>query len=331
MTVRSSNPKTKENGSIDFQREKVLKDLHHACLSRELSLLLRKEVLTGKAKFGTGNAGKELPFIAAAHTFQKGDFWAGYYRDQTISFIKGVASARDFFTTLYGDAANDPHAGGRQMSNSYVTPLVDENGEWRNLQDQYNVISCMSPVAGNFTHAIGLALASKAYRENESLKPMKQFSSDGNEVCFCTIGDAATSEGVFFETVNAAGVMQVPIAFIVLDDGYGISVPTKYQTTKGSISALLEGFYSENNGEGLDIYAVKAWDYEDLCRTFEKGIAKMRRTHKPAVFHMQECTQPQGHSTSGSHERYKSPERLKWEEEADCIGRFKESSPESIK
>ena len=324
MTVKSSDPQTTNNSSIELQKDDVLKDLHHACLSRELSLLLRREVLTGKAKFGAGNAGKELAFIAAAHTFRKGDFWAGYYRDQTISFIKGVATPRDFFTTLYGDAANDPHAGGRQMSNSYVMPLVDEQGRWRNLQEQHNVISCMSPVAGNFTHAIGLALASKLYREHTGLESWKAFSSNGDEVCFCTIGDASTSEGIFFETVNAAGVMQVPIAFIVLDDGYGISVPTKYQTTKGSISAVLEGFHSEEDGEGIDLYTVKAWDYQALVSTFKKGIAKVRKQHKPAVFHIQECTQPQGHSTSGSHERYKSPERLQWEKEVDGIRRFKQ-------
>ena len=324
MTAKSSDPLATPNDSIEWQTEVVLQDLRHACLSRELSLLLRREVLTGKAKFGAGNAGKELPFVAAAHTFQKGDFWAGYYRDQTISFIKGVATPRDFFTTLYGDAANDPHAGGRQMSNSYVMPLVDEQGRWRNLQEQYNVISCMSPVAGNFTHAIGLGLASKLYREHKGIHDWKQFSSNGSEVCFCTIGDASTSEGVFFETVNAAGVMQVPIAFIVLDDGYGISVPTKYQTTKGSISAAMAGFYSARPGEGIDIYTIKAWDYEDLINTFEQGIAKIRETHKPALFHIQECTQPQGHSTSGSHERYKTEERLEWEKEVDCIRRFKQ-------
>ncbi len=324
MAVLTSDPKTKENKTPRFHKKRILEDLYQCCLSRELSLLLRKEVLTGKAKFGAGNAGKELPFVAAGHVFQKGDFWAGYYRDQTVSFIKGVASPTDFFTTLYGDAGTDPHSGGRQMSNSYVMPLVDEKGAWRNLQEQYNVISCMSPVAGNLTHAIGLALASKAYRGNEILKENTQFSSNGNEVCFCTIGDAATSEGIFFEAVNAAGVMQIPIAFIVLDDGYGISVPTKYQTTKECISTVLEGFRANDKGEGLDIYAVKAWDYEALCDTFEKGIAKMRKTHTPAIFHMQECTQPQGHSTSGSHERYKSEERLAWELEVDCIRKFKQ-------
>ena len=324
MTAKSSNSQARANDQIEWLQETVLRDLRHACLSRELSLLLRKEVLTGKAKFGTGNAGKELPFVAAAHTFQKGDFWAGYYRDQTISFIKGVATPRDFFTTLYGDAANDPHAGGRQMSNSYVMPLVDEKGHWHNLQEQYNVISCMSPVAGNFTHAIGLGLASKMFRQHEGIKDWAQFSNNGNEVCFCTIGDASTSEGIFFETINAAGVMQVPIAFIVLDDGYGISVPTRYQTTKGSISEVMQGFYSDQAGEGIDLYTVKAWDYENLRNTFEKGIAKIRQTHKPALFHIQECTQPQGHSTSGSHERYKSPERLQWEKEVDCIRKFKQ-------
>ncbi len=308
---------------IQINKETLLNDLYYAHLSRSLSQLLRQEVHTGRAKFGAGNSGKELPLIAMAKAFQKGDFYAGYYRDQTFMFIKEVASPEDFFTTLYGDAINDPHSGGRQMSNHYITPFVDEKGNWKDFLDQYNISSPMAPVAGQLTHAIGLASASKYFRENPMLETAG-FSNKGKEVTFCTIGDAATTEGVFFETVNAAGVMKVPIAFIILDDGFGISVPTKYQTTKGSISEVLEGFRINENGDGLDIYQLKAWDYDSLCTTFVNGIEKIRKTHVPAIFHIQECTQPLGHSTSGSHERYKSKERLAWEAEFDGIKKLEE-------
>jgi pyruvate/2-oxoglutarate/acetoin dehydrogenase E1 component/TPP-dependent pyruvate/acetoin dehydrogenase alpha subunit len=304
-------------------KQDILFDFYHAHLSRTLSRMLRQEVHTGRAKFGAGNSGKELPLIAMARAFQKGDFYAGYYRDQTFMFAKEVATPEDFFTTLYGDAVNDPHSGGRQMSNHYITPFVDEKGEWQNLTRQFNISSPMAPVAGQLTHAIGLAYASKVFRENTALQ-QHPLSNKGNEVCFCTIGDAATSEGVFFEAVNAAGVMQIPIAFIVLDDGYGISVPTKYQTTKGSISDALEGFQKDESGQGLDIYRLKAWDYPSLYDTFQKGIEKIRKTHTPAIFHVQECTQPLGHSTSGSHERYKSEERLAWEAEFDGLKKMEE-------
>ncbi len=315
--------KTTSKTKSKTDKQNILHDFYHAHLSRTLSRMLRQEVHTGRAKFGAGNSGKELPLIAMARAFQKGDFYAGYYRDQTFMFAKEVASPEDFFTTLYGDAVNDPHSGGRQMSNHYITPFVDENGAFKALKDQYNISSPMAPVAGQLTHAIGLAHASKFFRENKALHNTP-LSNKGNEVCFCTIGDAGTSEGVFFEAVNAAGVMQIPIAFVILDDGYGISVPTKYQTTKGSISQVLEGFRLNEEGQGIDIYQLKAWDYESLSKTFQLGIEKIRKNHVPAVFHIQECTQPLGHSTSGSHERYKSKERLEWEAAFDGLKKMEE-------
>lgn len=315
--------KTTAKNALQQDKQTILHDFYHAHLSRALSRLLRQEVHTGRAKFGAGNSGKELPLIAMARAFKKGDFYAGYYRDQTFMFVKEVASPEDFFTTLYGDAVSDPHSGGRQMSNHYITPFVDDQGYPLALKDQYNISSPMAPVAGQLTHAIGFAHASKVFRENKDLHN-SPLSDKGNEVCFCTIGDAATSEGVFFESINAAGVMQIPIAFIVLDDGYGISVPTKYQTTKGSISDVLEGFRVDQSGQGLDIYQIKGWDYPTLKDTFQKGIEKIRNTHVPAIFHIQECTQPLGHSTSGSHERYKSKERLDWEAAFDGLKKMEE-------
>ncbi len=290
----------------------ILNDLRIIALSRELSITMRKEVLTGKAKFGIGGAGKELVQIAMAKSFEKGDFWSGYYREQTFMLAKGLATPESFFAALYGDAANDIYSGGRQMNNHFSTPLVDADGEWLAHQEQYNVMSSISALAGQIPHALGAALASKKFKENQLLDAPK-LSNNGTEVSFCIMGDASTSEGVFFESVNAAGVMKVPIAFIIQDDGFGISVPTKYQTTKGSISEVLEGFRINEKGEGLDIYNVKGWDYPALCDTFEKGIEKIRKTHTPAIFHVQECTQPLGHSTSGSHQRYKTAERLNLE------------------
>lgn len=305
-------------------KEEVLQDYHCCLLSREVSFLLRKEVLNGRAKFGAGNAGKELPLVAMAKAFAKGDFWSGYYRDQTLMFRLGIASPVDFFAALYGDALNDPLSGGRQMTNHYSTPLIDTDGNWLPHTDRLNAASTISPVAGHVAHALGLANASKVYRSLPDLDPKDQFSQAGNEVIFCTIGDASAVEGVFFEAVNAAGVMRVPIAYIVVDDGYGISVPAKYQMTKENISEALAGFQVDDQGRGLDIYTVKAWDYQALCDTFIEGIAKIRETHIPAIFHIQECTQQFGHSTSGSHERYKPAERLAWEKEMDCNRHFEQ-------
>ena len=311
--------------AIDLQKispknlkSNVLQDFEWACLSREISGTTRKEVLSGKAKFGLGSAGKEIPQLAMARAFQKGDFYSGYYRDQTFMLAKELANAQQLFTALYADTQNDIYSGGRQMNNHFSTPLVDEAGNWLALKDLYNVASSLSPLAGQIPHALGLALASKTYKENQSLH-QSDFSRQGQEVSFCTLGDATTSEGVFFEAVNAAGVMQVPIAFVIFDDGYGISVPAKYQTTKENIWTVLEGLRYDESGTGLDIYTLEAWNYEKLCLVFEQGIRKIRETHIPALFHIRECTQPFGHSTSGSHQRYKSKERLNWEKEMDGI------------
>ncbi len=308
-----------------FDKETVLKDFEVCCISREASILARKEVLTGKGKFGITGDGKEVPQVALARVFRHGDFRSGYYRDQTWMFALGISSVEDFFAQLYADPHNDPFSGGRQMNNHFATPLLDSStGEWTDHVSQYNVISDVSNTGGQMARALGLALASRHYRENPALQSFGTFSRQGNEICFCTIGDASTSEGVFWETINAAGVMQVPLAVFVWDDGYGISVPVELQTTKGSISEALRGFQTNERGEGIDIYTAKAWDYPTMVRLFQEGIAKMRQSHRPAVFHIQEVTQPQGHSTSGSHERYKSKERLAWEQENDCILRMEQ-------
>lgn len=302
--------------------KEVLEDYRICCESREVSLLARKEVLGGKAKFGITGDGKELPQLALAKAIENGDWRAGYYRDQTLMFALGVSTYEAFFAQLYADTKNDPFSGGRQMNAHFATPNHQPNGEWNDHLSLFNNSSDVSCTAGQMGRAVGLALASKKFRENPHLN--KQFSNNGNEVCICTIGDASTSEGVFWEAINAAGVMQIPLVVSVWDDGYGISVPTKYQTTKGSISAALQGFQTDQRGKGIDIYTVKGWDYEQLCETYKIAIQKARTTHTPAVLHVQELTQPQGHSTSGSHERYKNEERLAWEREHDCNVKFKE-------
>lgn len=304
---------------VTLTREEVLQDYELGWISREASLLGRREVLTGKAKFGIFGDGKEVPQLAMAKAFQKGDFRSGYYRDQTFAFAIGIATLEEFFAQVYADTKNDPASGGRQMNSHFATPYADAEGNWVSQKEQFNTSSDISPTAAQMARSLGLALASKHYRENEALHDNTLFSDNGKEVCFCTIGDASTSEGVFWETVNAAGVLQVPLAISVWDDGYGISVPVDYQTTKGSISEALEGFRLNEKGEGMEIYTAKGWDYPGLVQLYTEGIEKMRETHIPALFHIQELTQPQGHSTSGSHERYKSKERLDWEREMDCL------------
>ena len=301
-----------------FVRE-VLSDFWICCVSREASILGRKEVLSGKAKFGILGDGKEVPQVALARFFNKGDWRSGYYRDQTWMFATGVATIEDFFAQLYADTANDPFSGGRQMNCHFATPLIDQKGNWLPQDDQYNVSADISSTGGQMARAVGLAQASVWYRNHAALGRELQMSKEGNEVCFVTIGDASTSEGVFWEAINAAAVIKAPMAVSVWDDGYGISVPTALQTTKQSISRLLEGFHIDENGEGIYLYTCKAWDYPGLCEMYERGIQKVRKNHLPAVFHIQEVTQPTGHSTSGSHERYKSAERLKWEVDFDCI------------
>lgn len=306
--------------SFEEFRKEVLNDYRLACESREISLLARKEVLTGKAKFGIFGDGKEVAQIAMSKYFQPGDFRSGYYRDQTVAFATGMATPVQFFSQLYADPdlENDPFSGGRQMNSHFATPNLDKNGNWLNLVEIKNSAADMAPTAAQMPRSVGLAYASKLFREVETLHPYKNLSNNGNEICFATIGDASTSEGHFWETMNAAGVLQVPLAVFVWDDGYGISVPRKFQTTKNSISAALEGFRKTEDSNGFDIYNVKGWDYAGMCEVFEAAIRKIRETHVPALFHVEEITQPQGHSTSGSHERYKSKERLAWEREFDC-------------
>ena len=315
-----------EKLSFENFRNEVLKDYRFACVSREISLLGRKEVLTGKAKFGIFGDGKEVAQVAAAKFFKPGDFRAGYYRDQTFIFASGLCTVEQYFAQLYSDPnkENDPFSAGRQMNAHFVTKNVEENGEWANLTSQKNTSSDMAPTASQMPRALGLALASKLFRSVDVLKQFKHLSNNGNEICFCTIGDASTSEGHFWETINAAGVLQVPLAVFVWDDGYGISVPKKYQTTKASISEALSGMQKTDSTNGIDIYKVKGWDYAGMCEVFEPALQKIRETHTPALFHVEEITQPQGHSTSGSHERYKSAERLTWEKEWDCIRQMKE-------
>ena len=315
-----------EKLSFDKFREEVLQDYGVACESREASLLGRKEVLTGKAKFGIFGDGKEVPQVAMAKFFKPGDFYAGYYRDQTFAFATGAASIEEFFSQLYADpdSLNDPHSSGRQMNSHFASSFVDGDGEFLDLVNRKNLTQGLAPTAAQMPKALGLAYASKAFREVGVLKQFTNLSNNGNEVCFCTIGDASTSEGHFWETLNAAGVLQVPLAIFVWDDGYGISVPRQYQTTKGSISEVIKGFQKKEGTNGIDIYRVKAWDYAGMCEVFETGIQKIRQTHIPALFHVEEVTQPQGHSTSGSHERYKSPERLEWEREWDGIKKMKQ-------
>ena len=312
--------------SYDRFREEVLNDYRIACISRETSLLGRKEVLGGKAKFGIFGDGKELAQVAMAKFFQPGDFRSGYYRDQTFMFAIGLTTAEQVFAQLYADPdpSREPFSSGRQMNCHFSTRNVNEQGEWMELATTRNIASDMAPTAAQMPRSLGLAYASRAFRNVEQLKAFRGLSDNGNEVCFTTIGDASTSEGHFWETMNAAAVLQVPMAVFVWDDGYGISVPKKFQTVKASISEALEGMRKKEGTNGLNIYKVKGWDYAGMCEAFEEGIRLARETHTPVLFHVEEITQPQGHSTSGSHERYKSPERLDWEREWDGIRKMKE-------
>lgn len=326
MLQETSTPQTERLSFEEFTKE-VIEDYALAVASREASLIGRREVLTGKAKFGIFGDGKELAQIAAAKFMKPGDIRSGYYRDQTLMFATGMSDLEKFFSQLYADTdpEREPASAGRMMNGHYGTRWLDESGEWKNLTEAPQSSSDISPTAGQMVRALGLAYASKMYRQVEGLQEgFEGFSRQGNEVVFCTIGDASTSEGLFWETINAAGVLQVPLAVFVWDDGYGISVPRHYQTTKNSISEILQGFQWEEGLGGLHLYKVKGWDYPSLVETFQKGIEHTRKTHIPAIFHIQELTQPQGHSTSGSHERYKSPERLAWEKEWDCLAKMKE-------
>ncbi len=306
------------SGPYSDYKQEVIKDFWICLVSRECSLLGRKEVLTGKAKFGILGDGKELPQVAMARSFQKGDFRSGYYRDQTFMMALGLCSVQNYFAQLYADPQNDPFSKGRQMNAHFASPLIDPDGQWLDHIQQFNISADISSTAGQMSRALGLALASKYYRASDVLSVSTSFSSSGNEVSFCTIGDASTSEGIFWETLNAAAVTQVPLAVSVWDDGYGISVPKELQTVKSSISEALSGFEASKKQKGIRIYKAKAWDYAELISTYREGIKKCREDHIPVLFHIEEVTQPQGHSTSGSHERYKSAKRMKWELEFDC-------------
>ena len=304
----------------DFKTE-VLKDYKIATISRECSLLGRKEVLTGKAKFGIFGDGKEVPQLALAKAFKNGDFRSGYYRDQTFMMAIGALSIEQFFAGLYGhtDVNFDPMSAGRQMGGHFATHLLDDNGNWKNLMLQKNSSADISPTGSQMPRLLGLAQASKMYRNLPDLKSKTDFSHNGNEVAWGTIGNASTSEGLFFETINAAGVLQVPMIMSVWDDDYGISVHARHQTTKESISEILKGFQRDENNNGFEIFVVNGWDYATLVETYEKASAIAREQHVPVLIHVQQLTQPQGHSTSGSHERYKNEERLAWEIEFDCL------------
>jgi 2-oxoisovalerate dehydrogenase E1 component len=304
-----------------FDKTEVLNDYRIACESRQVSLLGRKEVLTGKAKFGIFGDGKEVPQLAMAKVFMEGDWRSGYYRDQTFMFAAGMMTLEEFFAQLYGDTdlKANPSNGGRLMNNHFATRSIDEKGQWKNLTTQKNSSPDISPTAGQMPRLLGLALASKVFRNNPLLKDFKSFSNNGNEVAFGTIGDASTSEGHFFETINAAGVLQVPLALSIWDDGWGISVSKKFQTTKESISEILKGFEKDEKNQGFLIYRENGWDYPALCSVYRAGIDICRKEHIPVIFHITGLTQPQGHSTSGSHERYKTKEQLATEKEYDCI------------
>lgn len=321
----------KEEAELEISKaelkDEILKDFRLANLSREASLLGRKEVLTGKAKFGIFGDGKEIAQIALAKQFREGDFRSGYYRDQTIMMASGLLNVQEFFAQLYAhsDVEADPSSAGRQMNGHYATRSLNEDGSWKDLTSQKNSSADVSPTASQMPRLLGLAYASKFYRHNPELKDhQKGFSDNGNEVAFGTIGDASTSEGIFWESINAAGVLQVPMVMSVWDDGHGISVEKKYQTTKESISTILSGFEKEKDSNGYRIFKTKGWDYANLILTYEKAVEVARTDHIPVLVHVEEVTQPQGHSTSGSHERYKSEERLQWEKDFDPILKFKE-------
>ena len=321
MAYKETNILNSEKISFEEFKADVLNDYRIACESREASLLGRREVLTGKAKFGIFGDGKEVAQIALAKVFKNGDWRSGYYRDQTFMLAAGLMTVKQFFAQLYADPTleNEPMTGGRQMNGHYATRWLDRYGNRIPVTGMKNSSADMSPTAGQMPRLLGLAFASKQFRNTRELKEFKDLSVNGNEVAFGTIGDASTSEGHFWEAMNAAAVLQVPLAMSVWDDGYGISVSKEHQTTKGSISEALKGFEKDENGPGILIYKARAWNYSELVETYQKGVAICRMEHIPVLFHIEECTQPQGHFTSGSHERYKNKERLDWETEYDCL------------
>ena len=313
--------------SLKISKEEILNDYYLINESRNLSLIGRKEVFMGRAKFGVFGDGKELPQIAMSKFFKNGDFRSGYYRDQTFMMAIDQLNANQFFAQLYAhtDLDFDPHSGGRQMNNHFGTRMLNSSGKWKTLTDMKNSASDVSCVSGQMPRIVGLGYASKLYRENKDLSQMHNFSINGNEVIFGTIGDASTSEGHFWESINACGVLQLPVVMSIWDDGYGISVPSEYHTTRNDLSKVLSGFQrSSKNENGFELITVKAWDYEGLLKAYSKAVKVAREDHVPSIIHVKEVTQPQGHTTSGSHERYKSKERLKWEEDFCCIKKMRE-------
>lgn len=320
MSVKNNSLTSEKISFQDFKNE-VLNDYKTAVISRECSVLGRKEVLTGKAKFGIFGGGKEIPQLAMAKSFKKGDFRAGYYRDQTFMMAIGELTPLQFFAALYAhaDIEFEPASTGRQMNNHFGTHFLNEDGSWKKLTELNNITSDISCTAGQMPRLLGLAYASKMYRNYDLINNRTNFTNNGNEVAWGTIGNASTSEGHFFETFNAAGVLQVPMIISVWDDAYGISVPAKYQTTKENISEILKGFQRDEKGAGYELFRVKGWDYMQLIETYEKASKIAREEHVPVLIHVEDLTQAMGHSTSGSHERYKTNERLAWEDEIDCI------------
>ncbi|MFO7684049.1 MAG: thiamine pyrophosphate-dependent enzyme [Chloroflexota bacterium] len=304
----------------------ILRDYSLAVQSRQASLIGRREVLSGKAKFGIFGDGKEIAQIALAKAFRKGDFRAGYYRDQTWMFALGVSTIQQYFAQLYAhaDVRQEPSSAGRQMNAHFATRSLDENGRFLSLTDQHNSSADISPTGSQMPRLVGLGYASRLYRELEELHQFTQFSRHGDEIAWGSIGNASTAEGMFWEAVNAIGVLKAPVIISIWDDGYGISVPSEFQTTKENLSELLSGFRREPGGQGYDIYTVRGWDYPALIETYQKAAETARRDHVPAIVHVTEMTQPQGHSTSGSHERYKSPERLTFEQEYDCLRKVRQ-------
>src|SRR5688572_3698327 len=310
-----------------FTRESILEDYRTAYRSRQASIIGRKEVLTGKAKFGIFGDGKELAQLAMARVFRAGDIRSGYYRDQTFMLAAGMLTLEEFFAQLYADTdlEREPNSGGRQMNSHFATRILNPDGTWRELADLKITSADLSPTGSQMPRLVGLAHASKLFRTLPELQTMTQFSHRGDEVAFGTIGNATCAEGMVWEAINAVGVIQAPMLLSIWDDGYGISVPNDLQITKGSISEILRGFQREPDSKpGFDIYTVRGWDYPALCETYLHAIDIVRSEHVPAIIHVVEMTQPLGHSTSGSHERYKSKDRLKWEEEFDPIIKMRE-------
>ncbi len=310
-----------------FSREEILADYRLVYRSRKVSLIGRREVMSGKAKFGIFGGGKELPQIAMAKAFRKGDFRSGYYRDQTFMFAIGALSVKEFFAQLYAhaDVEADPASAGRTMNAHFATRSLNPDGSWKDLMDQFNSSPDVSPTGSQMPRLVGLAYASRLYREIEQLHEFTQFSQQGSEIAFGTIGNASTAEGMFWEAVNAIGVLKAPVLLSIWDDNYGISVSNVYQLAKPNISELLSGFKRETgSNQGYDIYTVHGWDYPALINTYLKAGEIVREKHIPTIIHVIELTQPQGHSTSGSHERYKDEERLSWESEHDCLNRFRQ-------